>query len=308
MSRLAALVDDWLATSPPRAGSLAITVFGDTVSQHGNVVWLGSLVAVLEQFGLNARQIRTAVFRLGREGWLESEQVGRRSYLSLSAAGLRRYARAARRIYAADGMPWDGDWTLVMPAGLDTAGREALRRELGWQGFGQLATGVLAHPHADPDAVRETLESLGATARSVVWRARSASVEALATLAGETWALDELAARFDAFLADFGALYAAVERAPSPSPREAFRVRTLLVHAYRRVLLRATELPPPLLPPGWPGHAAAQLAANLYRAVHAAAIDYARVELSGRSGQLPAPESGYFERFGGLEAAAASAA
>ena len=65
---LATVIRELLQAHPPRAGSLAITVFGDTVSQQGNSVWLGSLVDVMEEFGLNARQIRTAVFRLGQEG------------------------------------------------------------------------------------------------------------------------------------------------------------------------------------------------------------------------------------------------
>lgn len=307
MSRLAERLDAWLATHPPRAGSLAITVFGDTVSQHGNVVWLGSLVTLLEQFGLNARQIRTAVFRLGREGWLDSEQTGRRSYLGLSAAGLRRYERAARRIYAAGQPPWDGHWTLVMPAGLDAAGRETLRRELGWQGFGQLGSGVLAHPRADEEAVRETLEALDASGSTVTWRAEALSGAALGTLVAEAWPLEAIAARYESFLEAFGALRDAAG-AQTPAPREAFRLRTLLVHEYRRILLKATDLPPALLPRGWPGHAAARLAAALYRRVQAAAIDYARAELQDREGPLPAAGRAYHARFGGLDTAAAHAA
>ena len=49
---------------PIRAGSLIITVFCDTVSQHGNAVWLGSLIDALSPFGLNQRLIRTSVYRL----------------------------------------------------------------------------------------------------------------------------------------------------------------------------------------------------------------------------------------------------
>ena len=59
-------VQSFLKTRVLRAGSLAITVFGDCISQHGGSVWMGSLIQVLEKFGLNARQVRTAVSRLSR--------------------------------------------------------------------------------------------------------------------------------------------------------------------------------------------------------------------------------------------------
>lgn len=92
---LAAALRGLLTTLAPRAGSLAVTVFGDSIATQGNNVWLGGLVAVMQCFGLNARQIRTAIFRLGRDGWRKSSLHGRRSDYAFSEAGERQYARAA---------------------------------------------------------------------------------------------------------------------------------------------------------------------------------------------------------------------
>ncbi|MEQ8230553.1 MAG: hypothetical protein RKL32_02480 [Gammaproteobacteria bacterium] len=156
-SRLAARLEAMLAAAPPRAGSLVVTLFGDVVSQHGGSVWLGGLVEALGRFGLNAGQVRTAVFRLARDGWLEATQHGRRSCYRLTASGQRQYARAAARIYAPVHAEWDGEWTLVMPAGVASGAREELRRRLGWLGFAPLAGGVLAHPRAPRAALAETL-------------------------------------------------------------------------------------------------------------------------------------------------------
>ena len=61
---------------------------------HGSAVWLGSLIKVLEPFGLNQRQIRTAVFRLVKEDWLVARQLGRRSYYSFTETGQRHYEKA----------------------------------------------------------------------------------------------------------------------------------------------------------------------------------------------------------------------
>lgn len=59
-----------------RSTSLIITLFGDTVSPHGRTIWLGSLVQALAPIGVNERLVRTSVFRLVKEGWLEADRVG----------------------------------------------------------------------------------------------------------------------------------------------------------------------------------------------------------------------------------------
>ena len=49
------------------------------------------------------------------------------------------------------------------------------------------------------------------------------------------------------------------------SDQQASLLRTLLIHDYRRVLLRDPELPDALPPPHWPGQQARALCQELYR-------------------------------------------
>src|SRR4029450_11540529 len=67
-----------LASAPPRASSLTITVWGDGIAPHGGAVMLPGLIRLLEPFGVNERLTRTSVFRLARERWLGAEGVGGR--------------------------------------------------------------------------------------------------------------------------------------------------------------------------------------------------------------------------------------
>src|SRR5260221_2087592 len=131
--RLQRHLDQLLASRPPRATSLIVTLFGDAVLPHGGSIWLGSLIALAAPFGINERLVRTAVLRLSREGWLEARPLGRRSAYAATAAGRQRVEDATRRIYAAAPPRWDGRWCLVAapPARLAKAEREALRREPG---------------------------------------------------------------------------------------------------------------------------------------------------------------------------------
>jgi phenylacetic acid degradation operon negative regulatory protein len=55
-----------LATRSPRAKSLIVTVFGDSILPHGGTVWVGSLIRLLVPFGINeTRSSRMA----GPSGW-----------------------------------------------------------------------------------------------------------------------------------------------------------------------------------------------------------------------------------------------
>ncbi|MGR8920339.1 MAG: PaaX family transcriptional regulator [Gammaproteobacteria bacterium] len=284
----------------PRAGSLAITLFGDYIANQGNSVWLGSLVRVMAEFGLNERQVRTAMFRLGQDGWLESHQRGRRSYYALSDAGQRQYARAAARIYAAATPPWDGEWTLVMPGAIETGAREELRKRLGWLGFGVFPNGMLAHPRAVGAALAETIGELGLGDAVIVWRARADAGPGLDRQVREAWRLDERDRDFSVFLERFERFADTTERLGG---REAFVLRTLLIHEYRRILLRSVDLPPELLPDDWAGHRAMALVRSIYARVHAPATAYAMRELSNERGQLPPPAAPFFDRLGGLKQA-----
>ena len=62
-----------------KTGSLIVSIFGDAILPRGGRVWLGSLIRLLEPLQLNERLIRTSIFRLVKEGWLQSEALGRRA-------------------------------------------------------------------------------------------------------------------------------------------------------------------------------------------------------------------------------------
>jgi len=301
------IVDDFVARfaadSSTRARSLIISVFGDAIAVHGNSVWTGSLISALEPLGLNARQLRTAMFRLVGDGWLESRKLGRRSFYGLTRSGLRHSVVAARRIYEADPPEWDGRWTLVATTLLDAPAREELRRELKWLGFGPLAQGVLGHPSADTEALGQTLHDLGLGDRVVVMHARTADVVSdavMSELAHGAWQLDTLQASYAAFIERFLPLKKALARSRSLDDEQCFQLRTILIDQYRRILLADADLPGELLPAGWPGDLARKLTADLYRSIEAGAERHVVRAFENATGPLPPADRRYLERFGGL--------
>jgi phenylacetic acid degradation operon negative regulatory protein len=297
------LVQAFSLQRPLRGGSLIITVFGDSISQHGNSVWLGSLIKVLEPFGLNSRLIRTAVHRLVQEDWLRTRMVGRRSYYSFTESGLRRYEKAAQRIYAGSPPPWDGHWTLLICNDMDEDKRDLLRKELTWLGYGAINSNTLLHPGNETRDLHETLSDIGVVEKVIVMNADTSQVssqKAMRDLALQAWPLAQLAQRYDEFLQRFRPVLKALRSARQLDPLDAFQARTLLVHEYRRILLRDSDLPQELLPANWVGGAALNLVTNIYRATGSQCEAYLEQTMETSEGPLPRAGSAYQQRFGGL--------
>lgn len=287
---------------PLRAGSLIVTVYGDAIAPRGGTVTLGSLIRLVAPLGVTDRLVRTSVGRLAAEDWLESARAGRLSEYALSASGRVRFAAATRRIYGTASPEWDGRWTLVMLPALRGPDRQAVRDELGWAGFGEPSSGVFMHPACAPAEARDRLAVLGVAKHAVILRtigdAQVSNGDAELVRAG--WQLDELGARYQRFVRSFEPVSEAMSGGALPAPESAFALRTLLVHEYRRILLRDPWLPTALLPADWVGSAAYDLCRRIYPRVFARAEEYVSAIGARLDGALPAPSEATYERFGGL--------
>jgi phenylacetic acid degradation operon negative regulatory protein len=299
-------VANFLASDPPRSKSLVVTIFGDAIVPHGGMVWLGSLIELLAPFGVNDRLLRTAVFRLAQEGWLGAQRDGRRSSYAITPDAMTRFVHAYRRIYAPLNVHWDGSWTLILngDGALNAAERGAVRKELLWEGYSVIAPGIMGHPAADGPALDELLKRLGVAGKLFVVQGKSmrqVSARPLSDLVADGWDLSGVAYGYQRFITQFEPLRAAVqEEAEALSPQQAFVIRTLLIHAYRRVQLHDPQLPVELLPTPWPGAVAYELARDIYQAVYATAEQHIDATLRREDASAPAAEPAFFDRFGGL--------
>ncbi|MCU1722703.1 MULTISPECIES: phenylacetic acid degradation operon negative regulatory protein PaaX [unclassified Pseudomonas] len=297
------LIDRFQQQTPVRASSLIITLYGDAIEPRGGTVWLGSLIQLLEPMGINERLIRTSIFRLTKENWLTAEKVGRRSYYSLTGTGRRRFEKAFKRVYAANPPAWDGSWCLAVLTQLPQDKRKEVREELEWQGFGAISPGVLGCPRCERADVSATLADLGAQEDTILFETTAQDVlasKALRMQVRESWKIDELAAHYSEFIQLFRPLWQSLKEQDTLDPKACFLARVLLIHEYRKLLLRDPQLPDELLPGDWEGRAARQLCRNIYRLIHAAAEQWLEAAMETADGPLPEAGEGFYKRFGGL--------
>jgi phenylacetic acid degradation operon negative regulatory protein len=246
-----AVVDDQLrrrSVGAPAARSLLLTILGEYLLPSGGPIWQETLVRALASVGYSEPAARQALARSGRDGWLTTERNGRRARVALSerAAGLLR--TGAERIYSfGDPWEWDGRW-LVLVLRVPEQRREVrhqLRTRLAWAGLGSLGGGVWLTPHVErePELSAAIQEEPAAEATSFV--AALGSLGSPAGVAAAAWDLEDVRDHYRAFIEDFGTL-------EPVGSEECFRVQTLMVHAWRKFPFLDPDLPPSLLPDGWP--------------------------------------------------------
>lgn len=299
----ARLFDHFTTRQPLRTGSLIVTVFGDSIAPRGGVVWIGSLIEALAPLGISHRLVRTAMSRLVQDGILHNKQVGRRSFYALTDAGRLQFNTATARIYTQPDSQWQGQWCLVLLNNVPVNQRAAVRRDLGWLGFGQFGSDTLAHPHPDRARLYRHLERLGVRTTAVLLDAQLAPDEpalGLAHLVSQSWDLAALEDAYNGYVELFRPILETIKAGHTPSDADAFYIRTFMLHEYRKAVLRDPALPDELLPHTWQGHVAYQLSCLLYRKVVSASERYIDAKFEAQSGALPGLAASFSNRFGGL--------
>ncbi|MFN3657998.1 MAG: phenylacetic acid degradation operon negative regulatory protein PaaX [Pseudolabrys sp.] len=284
---VARLLDQYHSRRPVRAWSLIVSLYGDAIVPRGGSLWLGSLTEIMALFRIDAGHVRTAMSRLTADGWLAREKAGRNSYYRLTRRAEGSFNAATQRIYFAHTPAFDGRLRLAL-LGSGVGDRTKARPALEKAGFAAL-TPTTYVAFADPSPPLPPIGGL--------FLVHADPADDMHALAAAAWKLDALAAAYRAFIDRFTPLERALARSDKVPAADALVARVLLIHEFRRIVLRDPGLPAALLPTDWPGTAARQLAARIYRQLVADSEKYLDAEAQDRKGPLPPPGNGFSARF-----------
>ena len=222
---------------PPPVWSILVTLFGDLAQVPGTAIDGATLRALTAPMGLSPEAVRTALHRLRRDGWIGSRRAGRGSAHALTAKGRAESAAASPRIYARGQAAERAAMLLADPAAPlpDLPGC-------------RLGPGLLLTPEGGgPDAL--ALPVPPGTALPAWMATRLCPPDLRARAADLAAALADVRAQFDTL--------------PPPAPLQAAILRVLVVHGWRRVVLRQPPLPDHVFPPDWQGARCRALAHDL---------------------------------------------
>src|SRR6476661_4318109 len=276
-----------LKREPSRTGSIVITMFSDAIVPRGGSVWLGTLLECFAQLDIDAKVVRNAMSRLTADGWFERNRIGRNSFYRLVQSGRQTFDIATKHIYGPPASHWTGRFELLLIG--NGGDRDAAREALKNAGFGSPLPGVWVAPSGVP--VPE--EAAGAIRLEV-----SAEDNSGRRLLSESWPLDRTADAYLKFMKAFEPMRGWINDRKALSDADAFTARILLIHHYRRVVLRDPLLPTALLPRDWPGRAARKLCGQIYRGVLPLSEQWLDRHGSNENGPLPAAGRELARRFG----------
>jgi phenylacetic acid degradation operon negative regulatory protein len=283
------LIEDLQASRSLKVWSLIITFFGDAVEPRGGVVAASTLQTVMAVMGVGAGAVRTACSRLAKDGWIERQKQGRNSFYRLSDMGHTPFAQASRQIYAApDARTSQAKkaFTLIIQNPL-SANSDLLQslRNTGIRLNGSCLllesdNAALVHAIDHSDELDDMIVLSNATAHFPDWIKRSVCTE-------------DHARRYHLLMERF----AATMHGTPTDPLIALATRCLLIHEWRRVLLRNTDVPAELIPADWPHQQCHLFVANLYAKLYDAGEQWMDSQALGPDGPLKITTAHSRQRF-----------
>lgn len=251
-----------LPLEPPRVWSMLVSIFGDLACGPGEHIDGPLLTGLMGHMDIKPEAVRVALHRLRNDGWIASVKSGRTARHALTPGALRARNEAARLIYSrAEDLP--RDWQVAITAQGDTS----LRGDLLEAGFAALSPRLYIG-HGGTKAPPGTLLCTGRIAPD--W------------LRGEV-VPDTLTAQFDRLLTALRRVRHRLSggHGPALSPVETALLRVLIVHHWRRLVLRHPYLPPGLLGSDWPGHLCRAQVCDLLDALPRPALEALGAEARG---------------------------
>jgi len=222
---------------------LVITICGSHLRRPGDRVWSGGMVELLGEFGFSVDAARAALSRLVSRGLLARVRAGRMVHYTLTARAQELLADGDRRIFSfGRAAPAADAWTIVWHAVPEDrrVERSRLATGLRFNGFGSVQDATWVAASDREQEVRALLAGLGVEEHAVVFVGRLARGSEPAVLLASAWDLDEVRRTYERFLTTYGP-YA--NGAGDLSDREAFVVRTRMMHAFRSFPSIDPELP-----------------------------------------------------------------
>lgn len=250
--------------------SMIFTIYGDYISHYGNKIWIGSLIRLLKEFGHNEQSVRVAMSRMMKQGWLESEKKGNKSYYFLTTRGEARMEEAANRIFKFTPNDWDGKWRMLIYAIPEEKRqvRDELRKELLWSGFGSFSNGCWISPNNLEKQAELLIEKYDIQNYVDFFVSEYHGPQTNKSLVEKGWPLQEIDGKYKKFIAAYSNQFIVHQSMMNDgrlTDAECFVERTNLVHEYRKFLFTDPGLPKELLPKIWSGNHAALLFEQYYK-------------------------------------------
>ena len=228
-------LDILLSGRTPRVWSFIASIFGDLARNPDDELSAHLINKMTALIGIKPEATRVALHRLRKEEWITVRKLGRNSIYSLTAKGLLQSQIASQRIYGLDVQRGD-HWHLVLTEKARAKGPWADPAN-GYIALGQnifFARGNAPKNCGDHFVISGEISAVPNWVKDKLFNAeRDKNLQILTQ--------------------QFTALQSAIDAKNQFDPLQVSILRSLLVHCWRRAILRYPDVPEWFFPEGWPG-------------------------------------------------------
>lgn len=266
-----------------RVWSLVVTIFGDAIAPRGGEFRLGALQLITKRIGIESNALRTAMSRLASDGWLERNRVGRASYYSQSKMAERENSNATKLIYDLSPPNCSDHWSFILSTKKDGYSPED-RQTLHECGFAFYGRKLAVTPSVRPEvSIPKCINEIS------VFSAQSIDQSTIQKMISNLEFVVDCSPQYDDFVSSASILHENLDSQSAIDPLDAIALRSLLIHSWRRIVLRDVYWPGKARSENWPGHKARILVAKLYRKLLPQSEYWLDTIESIPVGKLPAP-------------------
>lgn len=269
---------------------LIFVLLGDLIVPRGGQVWTASLLRLLNLLGVSEQAARSTLSRMVKKGWLKSRRDGRHSIHFLTAKGRRLLDEGGHRIFEPRRQDWDQQWHLVVYSLPESKRklRNDLRKRLTFLGFGRLEHGTWISPNDRRAEVEAMLDDLNARPYVQFFAGLQLAIGDRQRIIQRCWDLRTLQRQYARFIERWSPELEQCQQAATSgglTAEQCFVKRFWIMREYSAFPRRDPNLPPALLPEGWPGDRAVRVF-NEYRSlVNEPASRFVEATLRGPNGR-----------------------
>ncbi len=293
------LVDDYLEQiaadgSRLRVWSLIVTIFGDAIEPRGGVLRLNALQQIISRMGIGDNAFRTAMSRLASDGWLKRKRIGRASYYSPTLMAKRENEKASETIYRLcephTFIKFDGSVFFAiskLPGGFSAETKSLLHDA----NFGFIGNKTAVSPRTGDEVIKYDFPDV------VIFNAKEQYEDSMADLFKPAKFHKDFHENYQIFAAQARELKTNLKKGNSLSPIDAMVLRSLLVHNWRRIVLRDVRWPKKARNRNWPGFEAQALMKSLYHELLEPSEIWLEQIDATPEGKLPKASAKLYKRF-----------
>lgn len=278
LPELNTLINQLISKAKLRPKSMIMTIFGDVVSLYGGSSSLMTLIAIAKNFGFSEGLIRTSVNRLKQKGWLNVRKNNNRSHYSLTEKAQLLFDEAQKKIYYHIQPYKEEYWTLVYTGDAkNKLQSNKFEKELVFKGFAYLGRRFLFSPKPQGE-VYDVARKLDLESSILIFKANiSKNTDRLFVkqLMEEHWHIQTLVEAYEKFNTFFVPILEIIKmREQEVSDKHMLTLRLILIHEYRKMILKDPNLPQILLPSYWPYDISYQLCSRIYQEIYFSSSRY----------------------------------